>query len=362
MVARERRATKRGRLGGAAWQGMAESFVALVVALVAGSLVLVATGHDPFTAYRLLVQRTVLRPAGPQEIAVRATPLLIAGLAVVIATRTGLWNIGIDGQVLIGAMAAAVSASWFVDAPRVVLWLAAVVAGLAGGGVWALLPAILRARFGVNEIVTTIMFNYVAMSLTAWLVKGPIRDRSLVSPQTKRVPLDMRLPHIGDTRIHVGAVVALLLAVLLAWAARSTVVGFESRVTGANPRAARHGLIPVRRYLALALIASGALAGLAGANDILSTKGTFQADWNPQYGLAAFALVFLARQNVLALIPAAALFGLLSYGSDVMPRAAGIDPSFFGVIEGSLLIALGVGAWLRRGRPRRAQPRPVPVP
>ena len=361
MVAAGQAPVGRSLRGAGAWQGVAESVLALIVALIAGSLVLAATGHDPFDAYRVLIQRTLLRPAGPQEIAVRATPLLIAGLAVVVATRTGLWNIGIDGQVLIGAMTAAVAAGWCTDAPRIVLWLVAVVAGVVGGGVWALVPAVLRARFGVNEIVTTIMFNYVAMSLTAWLVKGPIRDRSLVSPQTKRIPLDMRLPDLGDTRVHIGAVVALVLAGVLAWVARGTVVGFESRVTGANPRAARHGLIPVRRYLLGALIVSGALAGLAGANDMLSTKGTFQADWNPQYGFAAFALVFLARQNIVALVPAAALFGLLSYGGDVMPRAAGIDSSFFGVIEGSLLIALGIGALLRRGRPRRGQTRPVPA-
>ncbi len=332
--------------------GLLESLAAVGVAVLVGAGVLWLTGNDPFEAYRALIDRTLLRPSGLQESLVRATPLLLAGAGVLVAVRAGIWNVGIDGQVLIGAIAGAVVASHLIATNRPVLWLAvAVSAGLAGA-LWAVPPALLRARFGVNEIVSTIMFNYVAISLTAWLVKGPFRDESLVAPQTPSIPRDLRLAMLGDTRVHVGLLVAATLVVGLGWVLRSTVAGLELRVVGSSLRAARHALIPVRGYLLAAFLISGAIAGLAGANDVLSTKGTFQAEWNPGYGFVAFAIVFLARRNAWALLPASLLFGMLSYGADVMPRAAGIDPAFFDLFEGTLLVSLAASGWLRRVRPR----------
>lgn len=333
--------------------GLLESLAALIVAVLVGAVILSLTGNDPFDAYGALIERTLLRPAGLQESLVRATPLLLAGTGVLIAVRAGVWNVGVDGQVLIGAMTGAVVASHLLTATRPVLWLAVAVSAGVAGALWALPPALLRARFGVNEIVSTIMFNYVAISLTAWLVKGSLRDESLVTPQTPGIPREVRLTMLGDTRIHIGLIVAVVLVVAVGCALRWTVAGLELRVVGSNLRAARHVLIPVRAYLVGAFLISGAIAGLAGANDVLSTKGTFQADWNPAYGFVAFALVFLARRNPWALLPASLLFGMLSYGADVMPRAAGIDPAFFGFFEGTLLVTLGITGWLHRWLPAR---------
>ena len=328
--------------------GVLESVLTVAVVLVLGAVLLVMTGHDPVDAYGELLSRTLLRSTGLQEVLVRATPLLMAGCAVLVAVRAGVWNIGIDGQVLVGALAAAVAAERLADGSRVLLWAGAVAAGMLAGALWALVPALLRARFGINEIVTTLMFTYMAMSLTAWLVKGSLRDPSLVVPQTATIDRALRLPTLGETRVHLGLIAALVLVVVLGLVLQRTVAGFELRVTGANPRAARHGIIPVGLYLFAGLMLSGAIAGLAGANDVLSTKGVFQAEWNPAYGFPAFALVFLARRSVAGLVPAALFLGLLAYGADVMPRAADVAPAFFSVLEGALLVALAIGAWLRR--------------
>ncbi len=319
-----------------------ESILALACAFLITGAVLLVAGHDPIEALGELVRRTLLRPSGLQEIVVRATPLLCTGLAVLVAARAGLWNIGVDGQVLVGAISAAVVGSWLDASGRPLLWFVAIAAGVVGGVGWIAIPALVRMKWGINEIVTTIMFNYLAISLTAWLVKGPFRDESLVAPQTPMIPGELRFATLGDTRIHAGLILALVLWLAVAVWLQMSVSGFELRAVGESPRAARHAMIPVAGIVLVALLVSGALAGVAGGNDVLSTKGTFQAEWNPAYGLSAFALVFLARRNVYALLPAALFLGMLAYGADVMPRAAGIPPSFFSLFEGILLMVFAV--------------------
>ncbi len=322
-----------------------ESLAAILIATAIASAVLIATGHNPLDAWRELVHRALLRPAGLQETVVRTIPLLIAGSAVLLAARAGLWNIGIDGQVLVGALAAAMAGAWMADVVAPVLWVVAILAAMLAGVAWAVVPAVLRARWGINEVVTTIMFNYLALSLTAWLVKGPLRDPALVAPHTPLIPRELQLPYLADTRIHLGIMLAIAIWIGLGWWLGRTVAGFELRVVGLSPRAARHAMIPVAAVVGIALVSSGAIAAIAGANDVLATKGTFQGEWNPAYGLTAFALVFLARRNVWALLPAALFLGMLSYGADVMPRAAGISSMFFTFFEGVLLAVLAVFRW-----------------
>lgn len=326
-------------------EGVLEALLAVGLATAIASVILLATGHDPVAAWSELIHRALLRPSGLQEVVVRATPLLIVGVAVLLAARAGLWNIGVDGQVLVAALAAAWAGHVLVDTSRAVLWMGALVAAMAAGAAWTVAPAIVRARWGVNEIVTTIMFNYVAISLTAWLVKGPLRDESLVAAQTPLIPRELRFVDIGSTRVHVGIVLALAIwCAFTLWLGR-TEAGFDLRATGENVAAANHAMIRVGLILTFALIASGALAGLAGGNDVLATKGAFQAEWNPSYGLTAFALVFLARRNAIGLLPAALFLGVLSYGADVMPRAADVPSAFFDLYEGILLIVLAVFHW-----------------
>ena len=322
-----------------------DSVLALLIATFLAGIALGIAGHNPFAAMWALIERALLRPAGVQEMIVSATPLLIAGVAVLIGVKAGLWNIGVDGQVLIGAISASTAAQLVEGWPRVMIWVVALAAGLLGGAAWGAVPALLRARWGTNEIVTTIMFNYVAFSLTAWLVKGPLRDTSIVAPQTPTIPRGDRFPFLFDTRVHVGIVLAIIVwAGFAVWLRRSE-AGFNLVAVGENPRASRQALIRVGVVTAGALMASGAVAGLAGANDMLSTKGTFQAEWNPGYGLTAFALVFLARRSILAMLPAALFFGLLAYGANVMPRAANIPAAFFEFYEGIMLVVLALFAW-----------------
>ncbi|HEV2128550.1 MAG TPA: hypothetical protein VGR22_08030 [Thermomicrobiales bacterium] len=331
---------------------IAVPLLAVLGAALIGVSLLAATGHDPLAVGEAFGRRVLLRGAGIEESAVAMGPLLIAALAAWIAARVGLWNIGIDGQVIAGAIAAATLAPFLDTWPRESMWVAVTVVAIVAGALWALLPALLRAHAGINEIVTTIMMTYVAFSLGSWLVEGPLRDEALVTPVTVAIDVGRRLPRVFDTRIHLGVAAAVVIVLLTAAAARWTSPGILSRLVGESAPAAHRLGLPVERYVVVAFLVSGGVAALAGVAEVLATRGAVQGDWRPVLTLPAFAALFLARQNVLALLPAAFLLGMLAYASTVLPRATDLAPDFFPMLEGVLLILLAVERWQR---PERAQ-------
>ncbi len=335
-------------------RGAAGPLLALLGTIVTGALLLVATGHDPIDVGRAFVERTLGRRSGIEESMVAMAPILIAALSAWVAARVGLWNIGIDGQVAVGALVAGALAPALDGLPRVAMWLLVALAGMLAGAAWALLPAVLRARSGVNEIVTTIMMTYVAFSLASWLIKGPLKDESIVAPATEGIAIARRLPQLGDSRVHAGVVIAVLLAVAAWTLARWTVPGILSRLVDEAPAAAERLAVPVTRYVIVAFLVSGAVAALAGVSEVLAVRGSMQGDWRPSFALPAFAALFLARRHAAWLVPAAFLLGLMAYASSVLPRSADLAPDFFPLLEGVLLVLLAVDAW--RGREARGEP------
>lgn len=332
---------------------VSEPVLAIAGALVVGALILLLTGHQPFEVYRELVQRTLMRRSGLEESLLAMGPVLLAGLAGWIASRVGMWNIGLDGQIVAGAVITGAIAPLLDVGPVWVMWLVATVAGMAGGAAWALLPAVLRTRNGVNEIVTTIMLTYVAFSLASWLVKGPLKDESVVAPATTTIDVARRLPELGGTRIHWGVIVAILLCVAAWGYSRWTSTGILSQVVGDAPAAATRVGVPVDRYVVAGFLLSGAVASMAGVAEVIAVRGSVQADWRPSYALVAFAALFLARRKVLALLPAALLLGMLGYASTVLPRSTGVPPDFFPVLEGLILVFLAIPHWRRQAQGRR---------
>ena len=328
---------------------LAGSLLAVVAAFVAGGLFLTLRGKDALGAYELLFRRGLGTSYGVTETLIRMAPLLIVSAGLLISLRAGVWNIGIDGQLLVGALLAGVVASEIVGrVPDPAMWLIAALAGFAGGVAWAVVPALLRVRWGLNEIITTLMMYYVALNVTAWLVKGPVKDPSVVPPQTRLIPAGARLPDIPGTDVHIGLVGGLVVALLVALLFRATVPGYRFDVLGKNRLAAIHAGMPVGRLTALALLLSGGFAGLAGANDILGVKGLFQGNWNPGYGFAAFALVYLARLNSLAIVPFAYFLSFLAIGGEMMARPLSIPTYFVEMLEGLMLIFFAVAVFLER--------------
>lgn len=324
------------------------SVFAFAVALAIGGGLLAVTGHDPWPVYDTIFGRGFGSEFGLTEAAIKAAPLLFIGAGLLVALRGGVWNIGVDGQFLLGAMLVGVVAPPLAgDVPDPVLWIGGAVFGAVGGLLWAVIPAVLRVRYGLNEIITTIMFNYVAISLTAYLVKGPFQDESVVSPQTRSIPVDHRLGQIPGTDVHVGVVAGVLAVALVAFLLARTTFGFKIGMLGQSRRAALHAGYPIGRLTVGAMLISGGLAGVAGANDVLATKGLFQANWYPEYGLAAFALVYLARLRPVLVVPMALLFGVLSLGGDLL-RSDDVPNYFIPFLEGLMLICLAAAVRLER--------------
>lgn len=283
---------------------------------------------------------------------VRATPLLIGGLATVIAFRAGVVNIGVEGQLLAGATLAAGLA---LEVPSLGHWLIplGLCAGVVGGVAWSAVPALLKRRFGVLEVITTLMFNAIAIQLVSWVVRGPLQEPTHVYPQSALLGTAARLPIIvSGTRLHMGFVLAALLTALTWWVMSRTAVGFTLRVAGANPHAAASaGGIDVPLLATRAFLFSGALAGLAGAVEVQGVTFALYESLSPGYGYAAIAVALLARLEPRAVGLSAVFFAALETGAGAMQRDVGVPAVLVQVVEALLILTvLAATAWSYRTR------------
>ncbi len=279
------------------------------------------------------------------DMLVHATPLIITGLAVAIAFRAGIWNIGADGQFIAGATAAA----WVgVSAHAAIGWLTlplALIAGAIAGGVWAAIAAWLRSRFGVLEVISTIMLNFIATYGASYLVRGPLQEPTHVFPQTSSIVAEAHLPIlVAGTRLHWGFVLGLLLAAATWWVMKYSAVGFRIRASGVNPFAARSaGLIQVERVTSMAFIVSGAIAGIAGAIEVSGVTFALYENISPGYGYTAIAVALLAGLNPLGVIGTGILFGALETAASTMQRNVGIPATTASMIEAAvILVVIGI--------------------
>jgi general nucleoside transport system permease protein len=267
---------------------------------------------------------------------VRATPLLLAGLAVALAFRAGVWNIGAEGQLLAGATGAIAATS--LPLPGAVRLALALLFALVAGAGWALPAALLRRR-GVLEVISTIMLNFIALNLVGYLVRGPLQEPTHAYPQSETIDAAARLPRIAGSRLHLGVGIALLAAIALGIVMRRSAWGFRVRAVGANARAAASaGLIDVPRVALEVFLVSGALAGLAGGIEATGVTYALYEGMSPGYGYTAIAVALLARLDPLLVAPSALLFGALEAGATAMQRDAGVPSAFVTVVEGSLVL------------------------
>lgn len=316
----------------------------LVVAIVCGTaFVLVALGFDVARAARALANGSIGSwYAFGSGTLLRATPLILTGLAVAVAFKAGVFNIGAEGQFLTGAAAATTVALSATRASSWVLLPGLLLAGCLAGAAWAWIAAELRARFQVLEVISTIMLNFVAAYLISYLVRGPLQEPTRIYPQTETFVQAAQLPRFGaTTRLHVGFAIACAACVAVWWVIRYTAAGFRVRVVGANPNAARSaGRIDVSRVATRAFVVSGALAGLAGAIEVSGVTYALYENISPGFGYTAIAVALLARLDALAVVGTGILFGALEAGATAMQRDAGVPSVVVSVVEASVILVL----------------------
>ena len=282
---------------------------------------------------------------------VRATPLILTGLAVTLAFKGGVFNIGAEGQLLAGAAASIAVSLSLGEAPGGLVMIAALTAGGAAGALWAAIAAELKSRFHVLEIISTIMLNFIAIHLVSYLVRGPLQEPTKIFPQTLTLEPSARLPvMLPGTRLHLGFLIAVVIALALGWFFRRTVAGFRIRATGASPRAARStGRIDVGRTSFMVFMASGAVAGLAGGIEATGVTFALYENLSPGYGYTGIAVALIARLNPAAVIASGIFFGVLQTGALALQREYAVPSSLASVAEAALILGvLTVAAY--RGR------------
>ncbi len=290
---------------------------------------------------------------------VRATPLIIVGLAVAVAFEAGVLNIGAEGQLLAGAAATIAAGLAMASWPSWLCIPLELAAGMAAGAAWAAIAAMLKRRFGVLEVISTLMLNFVALFGVSYLVRGPLQEPTRLYPETLALAESARLPvMIAGQRLHLGFAIAVVLAIAAWWFLRSTAAGFRIRAVGAGSAAAASaGRVNVDRVVFGAFLASGALAGLGGAVQVTGVTYKLYELISPGYGYSAIAVALLARLNPLAVIGAGVFFGGLEAGGAGMQRDAGVPSGFVYVIEA--LVILGVLAADRARAIAAARAEPV---
>ncbi|MDP9259880.1 MAG: ABC transporter permease [Actinomycetota bacterium] len=326
------------------------SILPLLLALVAGGALVAALGHNPFSFY-LDIYRGGIELDAWQDSLMRAATLVPIALGLIVVFRANIWNLGYQGQFLLSAAMVAglgphLERHLSATMTLIVLFL---VAG-ATGAAWTLIPAILKAWYQTNEIITTLMMTFIGISLSAILVKGPFQDFSTNVPETLPLPLDDMLPTIPGTRTHVGVVIAAVLVLVVHYTTTRTSFGLKLQVLGANPRAAVHVGLDPKRVILSAFICSGALVGVAAAVEILGIWGYMRADFNPAYGDAVIPFVFLARLNALAVVPFILFYSVLSIGGDLAAQDSGLPVDFLLVIVGLTLLFMVFIEYLGRNR------------
>jgi simple sugar transport system permease protein len=317
--------------------------LACVAALVA------ALGYAPGPALRALVAGSLLGPSAWTATLLASSPLLVTGLAVALCFRAGVWNIGAEGQLLAGALAATALATRApAGLPGLVLAPAVALAGALGGALFGAIAGWLRARRGTSEVISTILLNFVAIQCVALAVQGPLQEASRAYPQSEALPGAALLPALG--RVHAGVGLAVLLAALGHWLVFHGAAGFRMRAVGLSPRAASFAGIPPERIAVFVLVLGGGLAGLAGAFEVAGVSGRLYEGLSPGYGYTAIAVALLARLEPLAVVPSALFFGALEAGAGAMQRDAGVPAEAAKVVQGVVVllsIALAAGPFSR---------------
>jgi ABC-type uncharacterized transport system permease subunit len=321
------------------------------IALLLGAVLIALSGTDPVVAYRAMLRGAFGGPRQLTETALKATPLLLIGLGLTVAFKARVWNIGGEGQFFMGALFGSVIALRFTELPAVVLIPVMLLAGVIGGALWGLIPALLRTRRGINEIISTLMLNYVAFFIIEYVARVPLRDPNGFLPESAQFVRAARLPGLFGTRLHLGVFLVLLLIPLVYLLIWRTPVGFRLRAVGSKASVARFAGIFVERSIIFVLIFSGGLAGLAGIIEVSFLHSRLKGGISGGYGFTGILVALLGRLHPVGVFFAAIFFSALTIGANTMHTLVGLPVTLADVIQALIvLFVVGFDAFFRLRR------------
>ena len=318
--------------------------LAVLATLLLSSFILMILGADIFRTFYTIVITPLTRVGHLTEVFVRAVPLCIIALGVAIAYRSGIINIGAEGQMAMGILGFTTVALSAPELPRPLLLPLALLAGMVCGGLWGFIPGILKAKLQVSELLSTVMLNYIAAQFYSFCLRVPLLDPAEAlsgagTPQSARLTTSIEIGRITG-RLHYGVFIALVLAVLVYLFMWKTSFGYKMRASGAQSRAARYGGINVPAYVTLAMVISGAFAGLAGGIEIAAVHRRAIEGVTNNYGFSAVVVALFGMLHPFGIVPASFFFALMIYGSTLTPRAVGVPANIVDVMQGLIIIVI----------------------
>ena len=321
----------------------------VVIGLLIGAVLMLIADVDPLEAYKLMLSGALGGQRQITETLLKTAPLLLIGLGLCVAFRARVWNIGAEGQYFMGALLGGLVALYLPHWPRAILLLTMLAAGIVGGALWALIPALLKVRARINEIISTLMLNYIAILFLTYLARGPLQEPGGYLPVSARFDPATRLPLLPGTRIHAGVLLAFALVPIVYYLLWHTPLGFRARAVGSRASVARYAGINVERIIVFVLLFSGALAGLAGIIEVSTLHYRLKAGISAGYGFSAILVALLGRMNPFGVAIASLFFAVLIIGAETMHVLAGVPPELADAIQAIIVLSvLAVDALVRR--------------
>lgn len=330
--------------------------LAIAAALLVGAGLILLAGVSPLKAYGVLFSESLANYYGFGNTLTKTAPLLLTSLGVLVALKAGQFNIGGEGQIYMGGLGSAIVGLYLHGLPPVLHVSLALLGGFLFGAGWGMIPGYLKAYRGVNEVITTLLLNYIAQNLVSYAVANPMKEPGAPTPFSPLIDPSAQLPIVlPQTQVHAGILLGLLATVILWVVFARSPFGYQIEAVGQNPIAARYGGISVERTILLVMALSGGLAGLAGAGEVLGLKYRLFENFSPGYGFDAIAIAFLSRGNLAGIVLVSLFFGALRGGANVMQRSAGVPVTVVYAIQGLTVLFIAISLVLERRISLRTQ-------
>ncbi|MBE9205089.1 ABC transporter permease [Nostoc sp. LEGE 06077] len=329
--------------------------IAITSALMVGAILIIFAGANPITAYTALFQESLANYFGFGNTLTKMTPLLFTSLGVLVALKAGQFNIGGEGQIYLGALGSALIGLYVQRLPAIIHIPLALFAGFLFGAVWGWIPGYLKAVRGVNEVITTLLLNYIAVNLVSYLVQNPLKAPAAPSPYSPLIAKSAQLPIIlTGSLAHAGIILAIIAAMILWVLLERSPLGYQITAVGLNPIAARYAGMSVERTIMLVMALAGGLAGLAGASEVMGLKYRLFEQVSPGYGFDAIAIAFLSRGNIGGVVLTSLFFAALRSGANVMQRSAGVPVTVVYAIQGLTVLFVAISLAIETQRKAEA--------